>query len=174
MQKASKRLLIIFLLLSVVIGSELVYLFFSNKQAKSISPSNSIKKPKPKGINKDVFKGLQNYEQVPSIELFMESEIKTTILSVNQKGGTLDGVFYPLHFVIEKKRGSGKEDPYYFYEKYVKSMRVIITEKGVSRIGELSDLKVGDTILFREKDNPFYDPEDNDNFIVRFEIEILR
>ena len=75
---------------------------------------------------------------------------------------------------MEKKRGVGKEQPYKFSEKYVKSTRVIITEKGISHIGELSDLKVGDTILFREKGNPFYNPEDSDNYIVRLEIEILR
>lgn len=167
MQKASKLLLIVFLLLLVVIGSELAYLFFSNKQAK-------LTTSKPKGIDKTVYKGLQNYVRIPSIQLFLESEVKTKVISIEPKGAIKEGVFYPFLFVMEKKRGVGKEQPYKFSEKYVKSTRVIITEKGVSRMGELSDLKVGDTILFREKDNPFYDPEDNDNFIVRFEIEILR
>ena len=76
MQKASKLLLIVFLLLLAVIGFELAYLFFSNKQAK-------LTTSKPKGIDKTVYKGLQNYVRVPSIQLFLESEVKTTVISIS-------------------------------------------------------------------------------------------
>lgn len=186
---SNKVLKIIFILLLLVVIAEVTYYFSLPKNISEEEPTvvdEPVADPYidpstvtvtdnnqlPPAFNIVTLNYLARQPSYPNSKIITTMEHRGKVLEISNESTSIRGGEYTYGFKVEFQ--ASVQDWMYFLPSTLKKAQIYIDESGggIKKPANISDIKVGDTILIKSTINPFYEPTDP-RHLVELEINII-